>query len=382
MAFFDIKPAVGITVEAAEGYDQSYSGMQALIEGYQNDYALFTGALYQDIKEYSMVHEGASVGEIMALQEASISGFFDKIKEFFKKLWAKIKALFHRFIAKFDSMFMKSGKALAKKYRNEIEQKNMSECEVSFSKIKNSIVLTKTSISLGGIAKTISANSLTKSLEDFDQDEFACKQAAELVGNNFNPSSVSKLDEELHDHFFEDKDTVKWSEVETVVFDVLEKDEIVKNTKKTAETMDRSIANLIKEIDSAKSKLSKSYKDKNTHDSVTNSYTVDLKVKDKSGVSGSEDSFNYAGTSADGKDASGADAYRNKQAFLNLMSKQATATQVAINRISAGMIRAAKFHASQCRSALAKAVAYREPKNEAYIDTIADAIAYDPSIVL
>ena len=372
MAFFDIKPAVGITVEAAEGYDQSYSGMQALIEGYQNDYALFTGALYQDINEYSMVHEGASMGEIVAFQEASISGFFNKIKEFFKKLWAKIKAIFHSFIAKFDSMFMKSGKALLKKYKKEIEMKKTTDLEVKFSvqkrndefKLDNSNV----TVSYNIIGKDNAA--IDKEIENFDNDDKACEYAGQFL-TGFKPSSISDFDKELHEFFFEDEDDVKWDTARTSVYAVLENDKLISSVEKSASVMDAAIGKLIKSIDKAESEYTKNFKSDTDHASIKTSYSVDLSKKDDA----------TADTDSPANFNSSAKTHQKKQSALNLLSKQASAYQVAINKISAGLVREAKFHASQCRSALAKAVAYR-PQNESCIDTIADAIAYDPSIVL
>ena len=366
MAFFDIKPAVGITVEAAEGYDQSYSGMQALIEGYQNDYALFTGALYQDIKESTLIHEGASESEVVSIQEASISGFLDKIKEFFLKLWRKIKALFHNFIAKFDSMFMKSGKELLKKYRKELEMKTLTDCEVTFSMPIKDIKLDKTEVSIIPNQETAK-----KDLEDFDADEYACNHAGDFLGG-FKPSSMSDFDKDLHDYFFEDKETdIKWPSVESIVYGVLENDDLVKNTKKSADVMDTAIGNIVKEIEKAKRDLEKGFKDKDNHPGIKQSYVGDLSNKSKDSVKAGMD-FNPTGK----------EGYNKKQTVLNLAGRQASAIQSLINKMSAGMIREAKFHASQCRAALAKAVAYKAPKNEAANDTIADAIAYDPSIVL
>lgn len=377
MAFFDIKPFAGVTVEAAEGYDHDYAGMQSLIEGYQNDFALFKGAIYSDIRENAMIHEGASVEDVMALQEGAISDFFNKIKEFFKKLWAKIKAIFKGFIAKFDSMFMKSGKQLLKKYKKDIEMKDTSELEVSFSKRKDNkeIKIDATDISV----VVFNDSDPKKALENFDADEEACTEAKRLF-RGLNISSMSDFDKELHDHFFEDKEDVKWSEIRNDVYDVLEKDELVKNTKKSSDNIDKTMAEIIKQINKAESDYVKDFKDDKTHSGIYRAYSA-TKIDDKSTVdAGSK----INGTSVKVKYNGEADAesHQKKQAYLNLLSKRASAIQTAVNKATAGVVREAKFHASQCRAALAKAVAYR-PKNEAAgLDTFADAVAYDPTVLL
>ena len=374
MAFFDIKPFASVTVEAAEGYDHDYAGMQSLIEGYQNDFALFKGAIYSDIRENAMIHEGASVEDVMALQEGAISDFFNKIKEFFKKLWAKIKAIFKGFIAKFDSMFMKSGKALLKKYKKDIEMKDTSELEVSFSKPKKDIQIGATTITVS----VTNENDPKKALENFDADEEACDEAKRLF-SGLNISSMSDFDKDLHDYFFEDKDDVKWSEVRSIVYTVLEEDKLVKDTKKSADNIDKTMAEIIKQINKAESDYVKNFKDDTTHSDIKRAYTA-KNIEDKSTVgSGYFKDKKYIDQDYSAKDAAG---HQKKQAYLNLLSKRASAIQNAVNKATAGVVREAKFHASQCRAALAKAVAYR-PKNEAAgIDTFADAVAYDPTVLL
>ena len=381
MAFFDIKPFAGVTVEAAEGYDHDYAGMQSLIEGYQNDFALFKGAIYSDIRENAMIHEGASVEDVMALQEGAISDFFNKIKEFFKKLWAKIKAIFKGFIAKFDSMFMKSSKQLLKKYKKDIEMKDTSELEVSFSKLKNGkeIKIDATTISVSVVGE----KDPKKALENFDADEEACAEAKRLF-TGLSISSMSDFDKELHDHFFEDKDDVKWSEISSVVYGVLEDDKLVKDTKKSSDNIDKTMAEIIKQINKAESEYVKNFKDANTHDNISRGYLA-TDIKDKSTVKSgyyNPKNANDKRVLDDDYSNPGETGHQKKQAFLSLLSKRASAIQTAVNKATAGVVRETKFHASQCRAALAKAVAYR-PKNEAAgLDTFADAVAYDPTVLL
>ena len=374
MAFFDIKPFAGVTVEAAEGYDESYAGMQSLIEGYQNDYKLFTAALYNDIKEYSMVHEGASVEDVMALQEASISGFFEKIKEFFKKLWAKVKAIFKGFIAKFDSMFMKSGKALVKKYKADIEKKDTTNLEVKFSKKKFNFDAFRE----GGLIVAVhvgDVDDVKKAVEDFDSDDYACKVAKDCVPS-LNLSSMSDFDKDFHEVAFEDPDDMKWSEISGEVYATLEDEKLVKEVQKTATKFDAAIAGIIKAIDKDRNNYDKKFKSETEHEPINVAYSAN---SDDSSGSGSSSKVTTFRTDAPVKNK---EAHLQKQAALTLLSKRASATQVAINKFTAAVVREAKFHASQCRAAIAKAVAYRPKSEMTELDTIADAVAYDPTVLL
>ena len=50
------------------------------------------------------------------------------------KLWAKIKSIFKVFIAKFDSIFMKSSKEFIKKYKKDVLNKDLADVTVNYSK--------------------------------------------------------------------------------------------------------------------------------------------------------------------------------------------------------------------------------------------------------
>lgn len=129
------------TIPMAEGYDCSYGASLALVEGARNDYAMFQALVQADYKEMSICKESAGVvmeGEISALHEAVGGGIFKKIAELFKKLVAKIKAIFHNFTAKISSLFMKD-KNLVKKYQKELARKrNLDKLEIKWRKEKKS----------------------------------------------------------------------------------------------------------------------------------------------------------------------------------------------------------------------------------------------------
>lgn len=122
-----------------ESYDKPYGAALALVEGARNDFAMFKAMLGVDARELQIRNESANgyvtEGELISLQEGALASIWNKIVEFFKKLIAKIKAIFHNFIAKFDSL-TKSDKQLVKKYQNEVLRKsNIGNLEVKWRKI-------------------------------------------------------------------------------------------------------------------------------------------------------------------------------------------------------------------------------------------------------
>ena len=60
-----------------------------------------------------------STGEEMVYEAADVKGFFGKVKEFFVNLWEKIKGLFKKFFAMFDS-YVKNDKDFVSKYKKHL----------------------------------------------------------------------------------------------------------------------------------------------------------------------------------------------------------------------------------------------------------------------
>lgn len=60
-----------------------------------------------------------STGNEMVYEAADIKGFFGKVKEFFVNLWEKIKGLFKKFFAMFDS-YIKNDKDFVSKYKKHL----------------------------------------------------------------------------------------------------------------------------------------------------------------------------------------------------------------------------------------------------------------------
>ena len=108
---------LGTGVGMAEGYDCSYGCALALVESARNDYQMFRAMLDIDAREMQIQRESAGYvaeGQITALAEGAFSGIWEKIKEFFKKLAEKVKAIWHTFIAKMNTLFMDVKKLVKK----------------------------------------------------------------------------------------------------------------------------------------------------------------------------------------------------------------------------------------------------------------------------
>lgn len=106
-------------IEADMSYGVDSCG-QMLMEAKQNDFALFTGIITNDIE--CCLTEDASV--VQAIEEASVKGIWDSIVSIFEKLIAKIKGLFQTFMAKLSAN-AKDTQKLYKKYNGTIRYKDL-----------------------------------------------------------------------------------------------------------------------------------------------------------------------------------------------------------------------------------------------------------------
>ena len=106
-------------IEADMSYGVDSCG-RMLMEAKQNDFALFTGIITNDIE--CCLTEDAAV--VQAIEEASVKGIWDSIVSIFEKLIAKIKGLFQTFMAKL-SVFAKDTQKLYKKYNGTIRYKDL-----------------------------------------------------------------------------------------------------------------------------------------------------------------------------------------------------------------------------------------------------------------
>lgn len=133
MIFNSNTTSLGSSIPMAEGYDCSCGVAQALIESARNDYQMFRAMLDIDARELQIQRESSGVmreSQMNVLTEAALSGIWQKIKELFSKLVAKIKAIAHTFMSKINSLVM-SDKQMVKKYEKELYRKsNLDNMEI------------------------------------------------------------------------------------------------------------------------------------------------------------------------------------------------------------------------------------------------------------
>lgn len=115
----------GVSVNVSR-YGHDTGAMLIATESVEELHDIFLEGFYvTEDAEVQAAMEGVDFesSEYGAVAESASKSVIQRIKEFFKKLWEKIKAFFHNIRKYFDSIFM-NAKDFAKKYEKEIKEAN------------------------------------------------------------------------------------------------------------------------------------------------------------------------------------------------------------------------------------------------------------------
>ena len=207
-----------VVIEAAEGYHGEIGAAIAMLEGYQNDMALFNGIIATDFQEACLVQEGASAEEVYILQEGALKGAWEKLKEFFKKLGEKIKGIFHAFIAKMESHFMKDSKKFYDKYAQEIRLKDIKDLYVPCRDLKEGITVETIVPSFTNYDIIIfsSESAAINRLSEYDEDKDFSNTVTKYISGLTNNVTKATFKEDFYNRTFKEKNDVKFTSKDVV----------------------------------------------------------------------------------------------------------------------------------------------------------------------
>ena len=381
-----------INIEEAYGYDNDeYSAQIAMIESYQNSFAIFDGVIRSDIQEAAMTYQGVNEEEVMLFSEGVIGDLFNKIKEFFKKLWAKIKAIFHNFMAKWDSKMMSSNKEFIKKYRKDIYGKNIQDLEVDMRKriVANFPEFPDRSSDL---VLDHSKTSEEWDKDNFDSNDYTCEVLSATLGNKSNTvSNVSEYEKEAMDFCFEEngKEEVQ-PLLSGIIGRMMEFKQHKRDLEKANKSLEKCMSSIIKQIEKdQKEVLDTMPRDANSPE-IQMRHSYGMKKDSGNGSYGSWSAVdvndnvygkkkNPVGGRMLGKAKS--DTVISKyQKALNHIHQKATCIQTAATKFTAVTLKIIKFDNSQNRRILAKVIAYKK-KEEAFSEEFADLIEWEADCV-
>ena len=366
-----------ITLEAAEGYNGEIGAALAMLEGYQNDMAIFNGVIASDFQAAAAVHEGAGDDEVYVLQEASLKGAWEALINFFKKLGEKIKGIFKAFIAKMDSVFMKDSAAFYKKYEADIRKKDKwtdFSVKVRAPKDSGKLVLDFADQDNFMIKSFTSADAAQKAL-DFDAEE----EFSLAVTNNMKdmPSNVTEgeFEKEYYDIVFEDPDDVEFTADDILggwVGQILNKKKGLSDLQDKNNKIERQIKTIIANIEKAKSEVDKVWKDVGK----SNTSITTTRVASVSGNAVGKDERGGANTQmADTKEAK--DTVQRYQKMYQLANKKANILQNVFTKYASVSVKAYKEVCSSARKVFAAAVAWSPKAESAFVAAVADSAYYE-----
>ena len=338
------------TVEAAEGYSGGIGCQIAALEAAQTDFSFLTAFVESDAREIGMVREGAGVEEMHAMLEGAISDAWNKLKEWVKKIWEKIKGIFKAFIARLEDFMGKNGYAYFEKYRKVLyDGTPIKDLKAKYSKVDDK-ELEKLLIGreLENVLPDAFDDKTVVVNDDKDQSEIVDEYLGKMLGESTDKKSFKK---DFHDKCFDTESTedLESGKIAEYVKYISDKKSIIEKFEKQRDNIDKSFKKISSSIDKMASKA------------------LDDKVKNKSNTN---DEGNYATTDyvGFGKDNKPDKAYKSaSQSRIARAQRRASAVQSALTSYNSAAMEAGKFAISQSRRLAAVIVAYKmRHKNEAF----------------
>ena len=252
MIFNSNTTSLGSSIPMAEGYDCSCGVAQALIESARNDYQMFRAMLDIDARELQIQRESSGVmreSQINVLTEAALSGIWEKIKELFSKLVAKIKAIAHTFMSKINSLTM-SDKQMVKKYEKELYRKsNLDNLEVKWTQYDEAILF-------NGV-KAFNMDS-DKDHHDSDIDK---RHAYYIPTPGVDYSSYDEDMDSVYLKIDNESGTLKdhGTNIRKICSDLSDYNETKKNYDRAVKKLTKEAENFVKEADKKAKELAKEY---------------------------------------------------------------------------------------------------------------------------
>ena len=344
------------TVEAAKGYSGGIGCQIAALEAAQTDFSFLSAFVQSDAREIGMVREGAGVEEMHAMLEGAISDAWNKLKEWVKKIWEKIKGIFKAFIARLEDFMSKNGYAYFEKYKKVLyDGTPIKDLKAKYSKVDDkelSKLLTGRDLETFFFSPLAEFHSDTVKVDDDkDQSEIVDEYLVKMLGGDSTDKKSFKKD--FHDKCFDAESTedLESGKIKEYVKYISDKKSIIEKFEKQRDQID----NGLKKISNSFDKLaSKALDDK-------------LKNKADSDVEGSVSTNGdyYTGFDIGNKIRKG--HHFVHQSEIARAQRRVSAVQSALTTYNSAAMEAGKFAIAQSRRLAGVIVAYKlRHKNEAF----------------
>ncbi|MGL5327852.1 MAG: hypothetical protein ACRDD7_01200 [Peptostreptococcaceae bacterium] len=341
-------------IVANENYFGELGAVQMVIEGYQNDQALFEHVIDQDFAEATAVNEGT---EVAVVTEASVGGFIDKMKELVRKAWEKIKGLFQTFMTKVNNVIIRDNKVFVDKYKNKVlSNTGLSKMKYKWAQPKGSAKAEKL---VAGAANEIDgalidclsngADALAKQVQAVDNGDLLEAVLSKATDSSTDSKSFSK---DFHESLFGDSEEVEGLDNSRITYcmDVLiNSKKSLEGLEKSKKGMDKLFADTLKNIDKARNTVLKA---------VPGNDSVNIDVNGKGGKTTTELAMKK----------------------LNTATKVIGVMNNGMAKIASAIITEAKFEISQARRVFAQAATFNGKaikENALLVEAVGEAAEYE-----
>lgn len=357
-----------------EGYCGTIGCGAAIVEGYQNDWALFEAQVYSDMHEMAILKEG---GDIVALQEASLKGMWEAIKQFFIKLGAKIKAIFKAFCAKLESYFTKDLKGFVKKYEKSLDGKDFKDMKVKFGEVKKGRYTADKDPYPVFDEITVYTSDDKK---DYDPEKFDRSDTIEgyykEASNNAADDSKS-FDQWYHESLYEDEevhDNLDPAKVRAAAGRLTANTKLISEIDKASKSVLKTVQKTINNIDKEAQKITKLYSDPGTKNDRSGKLGVTSVSINFSKNKPNEDSI-YSADEGNGDPKSNG-TISDATNTIQIIRSKASCYQEVVMHITQTIMKEAKYGIAQDKKVFTAAVAYKKSTSEAtLLEMIAECAA-------
>lgn len=339
----------GDEIVANESYYGELGALQITLEGLQNDQALFEALIQHDFETTAGVNEGAiNESQYQAITEGALADFGNKIKEFVKKIWEKIKGLFKSFLVKVNNVIIRDNKTFVEKYKKDVLTKDLSKLKFKWEEPKGKDVFAKVENSVSIIDQIITEANNEKDPDKLDEyhteltdGTFADDFLSDIVPN----TTEADFEKDFHEESYEpesEETGMKHDILADIIKHLVEKDATSK-VEKDMKTVDKSFSKAMRDVDKQ-----------------LNAIIKEVPSKDKD------------------KDKNSENQIQMKR--LTFIHAALSKTQSLFSKVASAEIKEIKFGISQSRRLFAKAAAFN-PKsikeNTLFVEAAGDAAYHD-----
>lgn len=126
-----------VVLENKELYQTEYGIDEIMVECVDFDHEVFQDLIRSDFREQQLLSEGAEPEVIEESIKETLKNAYDKVVEFIKKWYAKIKTWLNDFVQKIVSKFVADNKKVYDKYKDAVaKNEKAGEAKVKFPKNK------------------------------------------------------------------------------------------------------------------------------------------------------------------------------------------------------------------------------------------------------